>query len=223
MPKTTPSATLHEPLSAILGTRSKITVLRILGRAVTPLSVREVARRSEMAYRSIDLALAELIATGVVEDLAGGRERQVRLCSGHRLAAVVAGLLRAEADFFPSLRAELRAVAAGGGKDGLLALAIVGGTARREERLGEAVKVVLVASDPAAVTRWQERFESAAELLANRFGVAFQFDGHDRAGLGELWHGRSAAVVAMVERAELLVGAPLLELVEGQYRQGVES
>lgn len=215
MPKTALSASLHEPLSVILGTRSKIAVLRILGRAITPLSLREVVRRSEMAYRSIDLALADLIAAGVIEDLAGGRERRVRLCSGHRLAPVVSGLLRAEADFFPSLRAELKAIAAGGEKDGLLAAAIVGATARREERLGEAVEVILVAADPAAATRWQERFESAADSLANRFGVAFQFDGHDLAGAIKLWQGQSDEGVEMLRGAESLVGAPLLELVEG--------
>ncbi len=215
MPKTAPIACLHEPLSVVLGTRAKLVVLRVLAQALTPLPFREVARRSGMAYRSIDLALGDLIAAGVVEELAGGRERRVRTCSGHRLAPVIAGLLRAEADFFPSLRAELKAVAAGGEKDGLLALALVGATTRREERLGEAVEVVLVGTDAPAADRWVKRFESAADALGLRFGVAFQFISHDLAGFREWWQDQSNGADAMMRGAESLVGVPLLALVEG--------
>jgi DNA-binding transcriptional ArsR family regulator len=212
MPKKTPSASLHEPLSVILGTQSKLAVLRILARAVTPLSIREVARRSGMAYRSIDLALADLIAAGICEDLAGGRERQVRLCSGHRLGPVIAGLLRAEADFFPSLRAELKAIAAGGEREGLLAAAIVGPTALREERLGEVVQVVLVAASPAAASHWQERFESAADSLAARFGVAFEFSCHDPSGTIGFLQERADRL----HQVESLVGPPLAAFADEQ-------
>ncbi len=189
-------------------------MLRILGQAITPLSLREVARRSGMAYRSIDLALSDLIAVGVVEDLAGGRERRVRTCSGHRLAPVIAGLLRAEADFFPSLRTELKAIAAGGERDGLLVLAMVGATALREERLGESVEVVLVGSDAPTADRWVARFRSAADGLTKRFGVAFHFTCHDLGTIRALWRGADAGVTAMVKSAESLFGATLRDLVE---------
>ena len=210
MPKTQPSACLHEPLSVILGTRSKLAVLRVLGRAVTPLPYREVVRRSGMAYRSIDLALADLLAVGIVEELQGGRERRVRTYSGHRLAPVIAGLLRSEADFFPSLRAELKAIAAGGEKEGLLALAIVGATARRVERLGEAVEVVLVARDQAAATRLTERFGSSADALAGRFGVTLAYRSYDLDGIRAI----RQSDPAILREAEQLLGVPLLELVE---------
>src|ERR1017187_10760691 len=84
---------MHEPLAAIMGTRGKIAVLRILWRASTPLAYREVVRRSGMAYRSIDLALGELAATGVVEQLEGGRERRGRFRAGDRVCAPVTQLL----------------------------------------------------------------------------------------------------------------------------------
>jgi hypothetical protein len=215
MPKTAPLACLHEPLSVVLGTRAKLVVLRILGRALTPLPIREVARRSGMAYRSIDLALSDLIAVGVVEELAGGRERRVRTCSGHRLAPVIAGLLRAEADFFPSLRTELKAIAAAGEKDGLLALALVGATTRREERLGEAVEVVLVGSDAPTADRWMERYQSAADALTKRFGVEFHFTGYDLGQVRALWRTATAPVLSTLRSAESLSGASLLDLVEG--------
>lgn len=210
MPRTQPSACLHEPLSVILGTRSKLAALRVLGRAVTPIPYREVVRRTGMAYRSIDLALSDLIAAGIVEELRGGRERRVRTCGGHRLAPVIAGLLRAEADFFPSLRVELKAIAAGGEKEGLLALAIVGATARREERLGAAVEIVLVAGDRASAARLAERFESSASALTGRFGVTVACTCYDLAGIQALWQ-RDPAIL---REAEQLLGLSLVELAE---------
>ncbi len=164
-----------------------------------------------MAYRSIDLALADLIAVGIVEELEGGRERRVRTCSRHRLAPVIAGLLRAEADFFPSLRTELKAIAAGGEREGLLALAIVGTTARREEQLAEPVEVVLVASDLDSATRLKERFETSGEALAGRFGVRLNCRSYDLAGL----RGVARSDAGLVREAEPLLGVPLLELAEG--------
>jgi len=177
----------------------------VLGRSTTPLPYREVVRRSGMAYRSIDLALADLLAVGVVEEQAGGRERRVRTCSGHRLAPVIAGLLRAEADFFPSLRAELKAIALGSEKDGLLALAIVGATALREERLGDAVEIVLVAAEPVVAARLLERLESST----------LECRSYDLAGIRALWQGHTILTDELVRDAESLVGVPLLALVEG--------
>src|ERR1019366_3001610 len=90
---------LHEPLTSVLGTRGKVAALRILWRAQTPIPYREVVRRSGMAYGSIDLALGELTLAGVVEEVPGGRERRVRLWSGHRLAPAIATLMQVEADY----------------------------------------------------------------------------------------------------------------------------
>src|ERR1017187_10580583 len=91
---------MHEPLAAIMGTRGKIAVLRILWRASTPLAYREVVRRSGMAYRSIDLALGELAATGVVEQLEGGRERRGRVGGGAPVAGAARSLPPGGGDVF---------------------------------------------------------------------------------------------------------------------------
>ncbi|MGH7593343.1 MAG: hypothetical protein ACRELE_05765 [Gemmatimonadales bacterium] len=200
---------MHEPLIAVVGTRGKVAALRILWRASTPLAFREVVRRSGMAYRSIELALGELAITGIVEELAGGRERRVRLRTGHRLAAAISNLLQVDADFFAALRVELRAIAAGGLSDGLLGAAIVGAVARREEWLGGDLDIVLIARDPEAVAECRVRFALAADGIAARFGARLKVIAYDVATARVMWQTRTAAAVRDVQDSELLAGSPL--------------
>jgi DNA-binding transcriptional ArsR family regulator len=204
---------MHEPLAAILGTRGKIAVLRILWRASNPLAYREVVRRSGMAYRSIDLALGELTESGIVEELAGGHERRVRLRTGHRLAAAISSLLQVDGDFFASLRVELRTICSASRGDGLLAAALVGPAARREERLGAGLDLLLIASDSRAATRCRERFDAAADAIVSRFGVRLKLLVYDVATAQAMWRTRTAAAIRDVSEAQQLGGTPLLELL----------
>jgi DNA-binding transcriptional ArsR family regulator len=206
---------IHSPLTAILGTRSKVAVLGILWRASVPLPYREVVRRSGLAYGSIDLALRDLLETGLVEELPGeGRERRVQFRGGHRLAGAVANLLQVDADFFPALRVELRASAASALADGLLGAAIVGAVARREETLDGTVDIVLVASDEAALQRSLARFESVAIAIRGRFGPRLNLIGYALDTARAMWRTRTARAEGDVAGAELLAGKPLRELLE---------
>lgn len=214
MPKKRASGVCHEPLSLILGTQAKVAVLRTLAGSAVPLPHREVARRTGMAYRSVALAIDDLLASGLVRELEGGRERRVSLHASHRLAPVVAALLQAERDFFPSLRAELKTVAAGRAPDGLLAVAMVGAAATRTEQAGDPVELVIVAEDLDAAERWRDRFIAAAGHLTERFGVAFQCIAYDRPGARKVWASRTARAEGMVRGAESLIGPPLIQVVE---------
>lgn len=212
MAKTPIVGWIHEPVTALLGTRGKVAALRILWRASVPLPFREVVRRSGMAYRSIDLALGELIAMGMVEeDAAGGRERRVRLSSGHRLAAPLKSLLQMESDHFAALRIELRAIATPLLADGLLAASLVGGVARRTERLGADVEVVLIVRDPAAERTVRPRFAAALDGIRTRYGVTVRLIAYDLDTARTMWRTRTAAAMREVRDAEHLAGLSLSE------------
>lgn len=204
---------IHEPLAAILGTRGKVAALRILWRASNPLAYREVVRRAGMAYRSIDLALGELTDTGIVEELEGGHERRVRFRTGHRLAAAISSLLQVDADFFASLRVELRTIATASLGDGLLAAALVGPAARREERLGSSLDLLLIAGDSRAAARCRERFAAAADEIRSRFGVKLKLLVYDVATARAMWRTRTTAAIRDVSEAQLLAGTPLMEVL----------
>jgi hypothetical protein len=215
MAKEQVNAWLHEPLAAILGTRAKVAVLRVLWSAATPIPYREVVRRSGMAYGSIALALGDLTVTGLVEELAGGRERRVQLCSAHRFAPAIGTLLQVDGDYFPALRVELRAIARHAQADGLLAAALVGAASRREERLGDPVELVLVGRDSASIARISQRFDASADLLHGRFGARLLLHAYSLDTAQQMWRTRTATAVATVRRSESLIGPPLEALLDG--------
>ena len=210
---------IHEPLTAVLGTRGKVAALRVLWRAETAIPYREVVRRSGMAYRSIDLALGELTQVGLVAELTGGRERRVQLCAGHRLAPAIATLMLVESDYFAALRVELRTVAEACRRDGLLGAAIVGAAARREEVLGGALEVVIFVADAAGVPRCRGAFDAAGEAIALRFGVELKVMCYDLATARAMWRSRTPAAVRNVRESELLAGSSLASLLAGQVSQ----
>jgi DNA-binding transcriptional ArsR family regulator len=213
MPKSPVTAPIHDPISAILGTRGKVAVLRVLAQAATMLSQREVARRTGMALRTVELALDDLLATGIVERILGGRERLVRVRTGHRLAPAILGLLRAGEDFWPALRGELRAAAASARDPALLAVAVVGRAARREERLGEPIDLLVLGETGAVAQQWVARFAILSQGLELRFGVTLRPIGYDLAEARAMWTTRTSVAERLVKEAELLHGRPILDLV----------
>lgn len=58
---------LVNPLDAILATRAKVRILRLLAQEPTPLSGREIARRLDMVQSQVSTVIRQLLAAGVVE------------------------------------------------------------------------------------------------------------------------------------------------------------
>lgn len=210
-------AVLHQPVTAILGTRAKVAVVRILATAAgkRALAYREVVRRSGMGYASIDLALGELSQAGIVEELDDvGRERRVRLCASHRLVPALTALIHAEGDFYSALRSELRTVLAPLEREGLIAAALVGKVAARVEGSGDPCELLLIATNPDAVTRVTNAANRAAPDFGQRFGVVLKVIGYDREGARAIWARRTPATQQAVQAAESLIGPPISEVVE---------
>jgi len=169
-----------------------------------------------MAYRSIELAIKELATLGMLERVDGSRERLVALSGSHRLAGAVLALLRAEEDFNPALRAELRVLAEAGREDGLLAVAIIGAGSRGSETVGEPLELLLLATEARMAMRWQQKFEQAGGELLRRFGVRLSLIGYDLDRARKLWRTRTPAAEQAIATAELLAGAPILPLLEAE-------
>lgn len=187
--------------------------LRELSSSATPLSCKQLSERGSMAYRSISLALADLVAIGVVRQIGGRRERIYSINASHRLVPGLQSILRAEADYFPALRAELTAI----GKplrDGLLGVAIVGPVAVAEEPLGEPIHLVVVTDSVEAVRRWGDRFVAASTGMRERFGTVLRVSAYDRTTLRAMWVTRTPTADRLVKGSLTIVGAPLHVLVE---------
>jgi hypothetical protein len=166
-----------------------------------------------MALRTVELAVDDLLSTGILERLSAGREKLLRIRSSHRLTAPIMALLRTGDDHWPALRGELRALAHGAKDPALLAVAVVGRVARRDERLGDPVDLVLVVRHPEDKTRWVARFEQAAAEIATRFGAALRVIGYDLAGATEMWSLRTLAAERAVLESEVIHGEALSDLL----------
>lgn len=207
-------AWIHEPVTALLGTRAKVAALRVLWRSDAALPYREIVRRSGMAYRSIDLAVGELTSAGLLHELEGGRERRVQLNSGHRLAPAISALMQSEADYFAALRVELRTTAEACRRVGLLGAAIIGPVARREEVLGEPLDIAIFVNEAADASRCRAAFEAAADAIVARFGVQLKLVVYDLRSARTMWRTRTAAAERSVRESELLAGTSLASLLE---------
>jgi hypothetical protein len=168
-----------------------------------------------MAYGSIDLALNDLLEIGLVEEVAGGRERRVFLRTSHRLAPTLMQLLQADGDFYAAFRAELRAAFRHSDLTTVVSAALVGGVARREERIGDRIDLVVIGSDRTGLELLRPRLEQSASSMCNTFGVALHVIAYDVETARAMWRTRTPAAERNVEGAELIAGAPLAEILGG--------
>ena len=213
MPKQRPSAVSSLPLNAVLGTQAKIRALRCLWRSGSiPLSCTAIAERSAMVYRSIDIAIGDLMAAGVVELVGGRHERLFRLNAEHRLAAPLTALLRAEGDHFTALRAELSAICRLDAA-GLVSASIVGSAVSATDRIGEDVHLVVVVDDAEAVRRWADRFVAAGKGMLSRYGVRLMVTPYSRDAAIKLWGRRTKAAENLVAGAMTIAGIPLMQAI----------
>ncbi|HEY3934840.1 MAG TPA: hypothetical protein VGL65_09505 [Gemmatimonadales bacterium] len=171
-------------------------------------------RRSTMAYGSIDLALGDLTAVGLVEELDGGRERRVILRTSHRLAPAVIHLLQAEADFFTAFRAELRSALRGGEGSGLLSAALVGAAARRQEVVGDRIDLLIIGLDRNGTGHLRARVDERADSIRAAFGVEVNVLAYDVGTARAMWRTRTDAAERDVRDAELLAGTPPHEVLD---------
>ncbi|MEO5800525.1 MAG: hypothetical protein ABIZ70_08835 [Gemmatimonadales bacterium] len=216
MAKTPVTGCFSTPLDAILGTRAKIAVLRVLSGLASPLGMREIARRSGMAYRSAEVAIKELTQLGILERIDGSRERLLRISATHRLAGALGALLRAEEDYRPALRAELRALAERAKREGVVEVAIVGLAARQEERIGDPLELLILAQDEPTANRWVKTFGLAAQELERRFGARLSVTGYSLERARQLWLSRTVTAERSIATAIPLIGGEVAELLSAR-------
>src|SRR4051812_16074977 len=87
---------LETPWDRILGSESQVRALRVLEATDEPMSVRELARRTRMHLRAMQVAVDKLEHAGIVERVGTGSRSQVRLRRAHPLTPAVRTLFEAE-------------------------------------------------------------------------------------------------------------------------------
>lgn len=206
----------REPLSHLLGTRAKVSCLRVLAGTEGMITQREVARRAGLQHRTAQLALEELVTLGVVRRIEGGRDFLVGFSEAHALSGPLRQLFRSESAYFLALRQRLVAVAATAPrKAAIKSLILFGSVARGDDRLGSDVDLLVVTRNETAIDSALAHVNAAAAELRELFGCAVRAIAYPETELRRRWRRREAPLPDIVRDHIVLAGPTLRELLDG--------
>jgi len=162
---------LSTPLDECLSSRAKVRLLRFFTSTGEPVSGREAARRVAMAKRSIDLALRDLVAAGVVRRKDFGNQSLYQLnpqsVLGKRaLITLFKGERGTIEEFFDTLR-DLVEV---GAEVAPLWAGLFGSTALGDDAVGSDVDLAVVVTTAALVGPMHARLSDSSPTFRRRFG-----------------------------------------------------
>lgn len=208
---------VREPISYALGTQGRVGTLRVLSLIREPITQREVARRARLQHRTVQLALDDLVALGIVSRIQGGRDFLVSLDRGHRLAPPIEELFRVEGEHFLEIRSALTRLAVDERRqNGVLSLVLFGSAARADDKIESDLDVLVIAENAAAVDTAVTRLEVGKERLRKRFGVSLHSIGYTLAQARRLWRQRRPPLDDAQRDGIPLVGPPLRQLLSGE-------
>jgi predicted nucleotidyltransferase len=158
---------LFEPLNEILGSRSKVRLLRALGPLDRPVSGREAARLAGLSHRAIT-ALDELAALGVVIRREAAGQHLYTFNREHVLANAIQHVFAEEERRSSLILERIRSVAA---EAGALYAGVFGSAARREDRPGSDLDLFMVVEHEEAEERARDAMALAFEEMREHYGV----------------------------------------------------
>lgn len=158
---------LFDLLDEILGSRSKVRLLRALGPLDRPVSGREAARLAGLSHRAIT-ALDELAALGVVIRREAAGQHLYTYNQEHVLANAIRHVFAEEERRSSLILERIRSVAA---EAGALYAGVFGSAARREDRPGSDLDVFMVMEHEDAKDGSRDALVLALEELQERFGA----------------------------------------------------
>lgn len=158
---------LKRPMDWVFSAPSHVGILRALKDAREGMSGRAVARAAGFTHQACRQAFAKLEALGLLERQGSGKTQLMRLNFENALVAeAILPLFRAERRALSALRGLIRQEFEGRAR----AATLFGSVARKEEKPGSDVDLLLVA-DGAAKSSLSERAAALGRRTSSRFGL----------------------------------------------------
>ncbi len=155
---------LHAFLEDVLGSRSKVNVLRMLFKYKTKtFTGRELAESIGLTHTGVRRSLHELQAANVIKMEYHGRANLITLNTDSRLYGVLETLFKEEADTFYRFTQELKKDA----PKGVVSCAIFGSFAKGTEKPDSDVDLLFVTDNKEAVQKFAE---DKLQSFARRYG-----------------------------------------------------
>jgi len=200
-------------LDHILGTKTKVVVLRLLCTNRKQFTGREIARRTGRGVVNVHRALRELVAAGVVEVEEKRVARLFHVTEHNPLVKqVLIPLFEGESRIEQELWDELAAA----GESEVVSVVVFGSQARGEATVASDVDVLVVVSDQRHIEAVRER----AQELGLRHGISIQAISVDLAGLPQWARDNAGLWAQIVEEGIALRGVSLYKLDE-YVRKGI--
>lgn len=183
-------------IETLLGSRSKLAVLRVLQGVAIPLNASQLAGRTGLSWTAVSTVLDELAEMGVINSSSAGR---ANIHSLNRESIYVTDLIdplfAAEERIPDEMLADLSSTF----ESQALAMVVFGSYARGEQASGSDVDAAIVAADPKAKDLVEETVDGYQTHFLSRYGAplsAIVYDAVEAAALSEAAPSFAAQLVA---------------------------
>jgi predicted nucleotidyltransferase len=172
-------------IEALLGSRSRLAVLRVLHGVAVPLNASQLAGRTGLSWTAVSTVLDELAEMGITNSSSAGRANIHTLNrESIYVTDLIDPLFAAEERIPDEVLADLR----GAFESHALAMVLFGSYARGEQASQSDVDVAIVAVDAAARNLIEETVDGYLTHFLSRFGAPFSaivYDAEEAAALSD--------------------------------------
>lgn len=208
---------LARVLDAVLGTTTKVRILRALVRLDSPVSGTEARRLAGVrSVRAMRASLDELTELGILLHEQTGSVHLYRIRRAHHLVAPLMALFDAESNRISEVRSALRAALESSGLlASVQAIVIFGSNARGEAGPGSDLDLLVVTRDESAASPVRDVLMEAGRGIEERFGPFLSPYVLPEARVRERYQDGDPLMLAIEEEGRALIGMTLRELAEG--------
>jgi len=206
---------LRMVLNEVLGSRSKVAILRVLTPLRAPLTGREIARRVGIAHYAGQRSLTALTQLGVLKAWPGGRDTLYELDRSRRLVTeALVPLFQYEAAGTARLEDRLKAI----GEElapRVVSVVLYGSVARGEDTAHSDVDVLFIIRHSKDKSRLHEAVVEEKTTLEHEFGVALSPLILSMAELKDRMRRGDRLPTTMAREGQTLFGRPMEDVLHG--------
>jgi len=206
-------------LEQLLGSRTKIAVLRVLARVSVPLSIRQVARQADVSHVAAAAALDELVGLGLVGAAQAGRSRVHWLERRNLLTRqLIEPLFTAEDTLDDLILVRLREALAG-----VYSAVLYGSRARGDDSPGSDYDVLVVQPDQSSLDALMIDLQRTESALAIELGAPVSVLGYTLSQARELSERGGNFMAGVFEDGVVLAGVHPREWGRGEVEEDQRS
>jgi len=200
-------------IESLLGSRSRVAVLRVLLGVTIPLNASQIAVHAGLTRPAVATVLDELSAIGIVRSSSAGRAN-VHLLERQNIYVeqLIAPLFSAEQNLPQNLEDDLRSTFA----DSAESIILFGSYARGEQQIGSDVDIVLVARNQSDKQELEERVRTYSPAFLARYGAALSDITYEEREARALWRTAPAFLESLKQDAIVVSGRGPWEWAEDE-------